>query len=92
MTIKVTINEAGFRELLTSNATDDLVRGHAERMAADANAVPSTTDPESDLSYYEVEDGSDAERARYRVHTAYGINSTRAVRHEARTQALQKSL
>lgn len=86
--MRIKFNNNSFRELRTSAATKGLVRGHADEMAGRANAVPSTTQPANTEPYYEVEDGTDTERARYRVHTA----SARAARHEAKTQALQKSI
>ena len=81
-------NKAGFQELRTSANTKAFVRGFAEEMAETANSVPSTTDPAATEPYYEVQDGTDEDRARYRVRSA----SARAARHEARTQALQKAM
>lgn len=86
--MRIKWNEAGFRELLTSAGANALVEEHADRMAASANAVASTTEPAATEPYYEVEDGSDGKRARRRVRTT----SARAAKHEAKTQALQKSL
>lgn len=88
---RITFHSAGFRALLTSGSTKSLVEGHANRVAASANAVASTTDPAATDPYYEVEDAS-TDRARFRVATAQGEQLKRNVRHEARTQALQKSL
>lgn len=50
--MKVKFNEAGFRELLTGAAAQGLVEGQAQRMAAGANAVPSTTKPAHQGPYY----------------------------------------
>jgi molybdopterin/thiamine biosynthesis adenylyltransferase len=88
MTIRLKFNKDGFRELRTSAGAKALVEAEAEKLAARANAVPSTTNPEAAEPYYEVQDGTDNERARYRVRT----NSRRSARHEAKTQALQKGL
>ena len=60
----------------------------ADRLADRANAVASTTDPAATEPYYEVEDGSDNKRARRRVRAA----GARAMKHEAKTNALQKAL
>jgi hypothetical protein len=84
---RIVFHEAGFQELLTSAATKALVEKHAEDIAERANSVASTTDPAATEPYYEVQDGT-TDRARFRVRTA----SRRAARHEAKTQALQKSL
>lgn len=86
--MRIEFNAAGFRELLTSAAAEQLLRSHAERIAATANAVPSTTEPAAIEDYYEIEDGSDNNRARLRIRAA----SRRAVRHEAKTQALLRVL
>lgn len=85
---RLQFNKSGFRELRTSAGVKALVEAEAEKVAARANEVPSTTDPEAAEPYYEVQDGTDGERARYRVRT----NSRRAARHEAKTQALQRGL
>lgn len=86
--MRIQFNEAGFRELLTGSYADSLAKKEADELAERANAVPSTTDPAATEPYYEVQDGSDAERARYRVRAA----GRRAMRHEAKTNALQKAL
>lgn len=86
--MKVKFNEAGFRELLTGAAAQGLVEGQAQRMAAGANAVPSTTKPAHQGPYYKVEDGSDGKRARRRVVTT----DARAAAHEAKTHALLRQL
>lgn len=86
--MRIKFNNAGFRELRTSANTKAYVRGFAEEMAETANKVPSTTDPAATEPYYEVEDGADNERARYRVR----VTSARAAKHEAKTQALQKAI
>lgn len=88
MTVRIKFNSSGFNELLTSAGSKALVKEHADEMAIKANAVPSTTQPAAAEPYYEVQDGSDGKRARYRVRTT----GDRAARHEAKTQALQKSL
>jgi hypothetical protein len=79
---------SGFQQLLTSPATNAVVKGTQMTMAERANAVPSTTQPAASEPYYEVQDGTDEKRARYRVRTA----SERAAKHEARTQALQRNI
>lgn len=89
--MRIVFHEAGFRELLTSAPVKALVKEHAEAIAERANAVPSTTSPAAPEPYYEVEDGT-TDRARYRVATAQGEQLKRNVRHEAKTQALQKSI
>lgn len=88
MGIRFRINEAGFDALRTSAAADALVREKAEKVAAAANAIPSTTSPAATEPYYEVEEAGDNRRSRYRVRTT-GLRSSR---HEAKTQALQKGL
>lgn len=86
--MRIKFNQSAFRELRTSAGAKSLVKGYADEMAAQANAVPSTTEPAATEPYYEVQDGTDEERARYRVRTA----SARAAKHEAKTQALQRAL
>lgn len=90
--IRIQFNTAGFRALRTSAAVDALLNEKADAVADGANAVASTTDPAATEPYYEVQDGSDAERARYRVVPAPGEQLARNIRHEARTQALEKGL
>lgn len=91
MSVRIQFHESGFRELLTSANTMALVEEEANGIAERANAVASTTDPSATEPYYEVEDGT-TDRARFRVATAQGEQLRRNVRHEAKTQALQKSL
>jgi hypothetical protein len=86
--MRIEFHDRGFQELLTSAATKAEVKGHADTMAARANATPSTTEPAATEPYYEVQDGTDEKRARYRVRTA----SERAAKHEAKTQALQRNI
>jgi hypothetical protein len=86
--MRINFNKEGFRELRTSSAAKALIEGHADRICGQANSIASTTEPAATQPYYESEDGSDSDRARYRVHTA----GVRAARHEAKTQALQKSM
>ncbi|MGB3480853.1 MAG: hypothetical protein WBB07_01385 [Mycobacterium sp.] len=86
--MRIEFNAAGFRELLTSAGAQSLVDKHADALAGRANAVPSTTSPAATEPCYEVEDGSDGDRARRRVKTT----GTRAARHEAKTQALQRNI
>lgn len=80
-------NPAAFEAIMTSAAVKAKVKGLAEEMAEAANSVASTTDPAAKEPYYEVEDGT-TNRARFRVRTT----GRRAVRHEAKTQALQGRL
>lgn len=87
-TFRLEFHDEGFRELRTSAAAKSLLKEAADEMASRANAISSTTEPAAEEPYYEVQDGSDEERARYRVRTT-GI---RAAKHEAKTQALQKAL
>lgn len=86
--IRTEINEAGFRELRTSAGVHRILEEQADPMASRANAVPSSSGREPDKPYYKVSDASDADRARKRVHTT----GARAARHEAKTQALQRSI
>ena len=88
MAIKFRRNVAGFNELRTRAATDALVRNEAEKVAASANAIPSTTTPAATEPYYEVVESGDEKRARYRVKTT-GLRSSK---HEAKTNALLRSL
>ncbi len=86
--MKVTFHQSGFDELLTGSYANSLLDKETESIADRANAVPSTTDPAASVPYYEVEDGSDGKRARRRIRAA----GARAMRHEAKTNALQKAL
>ena len=86
--MRITFNQSGFDELLTGSFAQGLMDDEADRLAGRANAVPSTTDPAVTEPYYEVEDGSDNKRARRRVRAA----GARAMKHEAKTNALQKAL
>ena len=86
--MRIKFNKAAFAELRTSAMANDLVDEQADATSGRANAIPSTTVPAATEDYYEVEDGSDAKRARRRVRTA----NPRAIRHEAKTQALLKGL
>lgn len=86
--VRIKVNRAGFRDLRTSAAVEALLEKQAQALAGRANAIPSTTDPAATDPYYEVEEASDRERARRRVRSA----GPRAARHEAKTQALQKSV
>jgi len=88
MTIKFKRNTAGFNELRTSAGAKALVREHAEKVAAAANAIPSTTTPAATEPYYEVVESGDAKRARDRIKTT----GPRASRHEAKTKALLRGL
>ena len=83
----IKFNPAAFEAILTSSTVKAKVKGLAEEMADAANAVPPTTSPAPNEPYYEVQDGT-TDRARYRVRTT----GRRAVRHEAKTQALQSRL
>lgn len=85
---QIDFHDSGFRELLNSDGVDALVNLHAHRIAAGANAVPSTTNPPHDQAYYKVEDGSDGDRSRRRVVT----DGARAAAHEAKTHALLRQL
>lgn len=84
---KFKFNYPAFVELRTSSGARELVEREANRIAGDANAIASTTDPAATDPYYEIQDGS-TDRARLRVRAA----SRRAVRHESTTNALQKSM
>lgn len=93
---QIDFHDDGFRELLNSDGVDALVNLHAHRIAAGANAVPSTTNPPHDRPYYKVEDPREAllpvafngDRARRRVVT----DGARAAAHEAKTHALLRQL
>ncbi len=86
--MKIDWNEAGFDLLLTSPGARELVFKPATTLSLAANSVPSTTSPPATEPYYEIEDGTDGHRARYRVHTT----GERAEKHEAKTHALQRAL
>lgn len=88
MAVRIKFNEAGFRELMTSLAMQQRLDEHAKWIAAGANRVPSTTRPPHEGPYYEVENGSDGDRARRRVVTT----DARAAAHEAKTHALLRQL
>jgi hypothetical protein len=87
MAIKFVPKNAGFNALRTSATANALIREPAERIAAGANAIPSTTSPAATEPYYEVKEAGDEKRARYRVTTT----SIRASRHEAKTFALHRA-
>lgn len=84
--MRIQFNQDAFQEL--RHSADGLVKSHTDDLAAGANAVPSTTEPAATEPYYKVAEASDADRPRYRVHTA----GDRAAKHEAKTQALQKNM
>ena len=86
--MRIEFNQSAFRELRTSAGTKAKVKELADEIEVRANASSSTTEPAATEPYYQVEDHTDAERARYRVYPT----SERAIRHEAKTQALQKAL
>ena len=86
--MKIRFNNRGFDELRTSAGAQALVREHADKLAAAANAIPSTTTPAATEPYYEAHEAGDSHRARYRVATT----SIRASRHEAKTHALLRGL
>lgn len=86
--VRIEFNSSGFDELLTSAGADALVKKHADETAERANAVPSTTTPAATEPYYKVYEAGDRHRARHRVVTASG----RAIAHEAKTNALQRSI
>lgn len=88
MRIKFKRNVAGFNELRTRPATDARVKSEAEKVAASANAIPSTTSPAATEPYYEVVDSGSEIRARYRVKTT----GARASKHEAKTKALLRGM
>lgn len=84
----IDFHDEGFRELLTSAGAEGLVSVHAHRIAAGANATPSTTNPPHGRPYYTVEEASDGDRARRRVVS----DGARAAAHEAKTHALLRQL
>jgi hypothetical protein len=86
--MKIRFNNKGFDELRTSAGAQALVKQHADRIEAAANAIPSTTTPAATEPYYESHEAGDEHRARYRIATT-GI---RAYRHDVKTQALLRSL
>lgn len=86
--MRIQFKKAGFRELRTSAAADAILDREADAMSGRANGVPSTTDPAATEPYYKVFDASDDDRARRRIATT----STRAAKHEGKTDALQKAL
>ena len=86
--MRIKFHDAGFDALLTGSFAQGLVDDHTETMAERANAVPSTTSPAHDRPYYVTEDGSDGKRARRRIRA----DGARAMRHEVKTNALQKAL
>lgn len=86
--VKIDFNKAGFRQLLTSASARSELRKHGRRIREGANAIPSTTAPAATEPYYEMVDGPSEDRARVRVQTT----SSRAVRHERKTQALLRNL
>lgn len=86
--MRIDWNEPGFDLLLTSPGARELVLNPATTLGLAANTVPSRTSPPATEPYYEVEDGTDSHRARYRVRTT----GARAEAHEAKTHALQKAL
>lgn len=86
--MKIKFNNRGFDALRTSAGAQALVKEHAERIEAAANAIPSTTSPAATEPYYEAHEAGDEHRARYRIATT-GI---RASRHEAKTFALNRAL
>lgn len=88
---RIVHHKAGFEALLTSDFAKSKLKHHAERIEDGANAVASTTDPAATEPYYETVDAT-TDRARYRVQTALGEQLARNIRHEARTQALQKNI
>lgn len=87
MKIKFKRNEAGFNELRTRSSVDAWAKDEAEKLAAAANAIPSTTLPAATEPYYEVVEAGGETRARYRVKTT----GLRASRHEAKTKALYRA-
>ena len=73
--IKVRINSAGAKAILTSAAVKADVMARAERIAARANGMVSDDEMRNDA--YMASDASSTSRARARVHTAspHGINA-----------------
>lgn len=88
MAFRLQFHKDGFRELRTSPQAKALLEREAEQIAARANASPSTTSPAATEPYYELQDATDNDRARYRIKTT----GPRAARHEAKTQTLQKAI
>lgn len=86
--MRIKFHDAGFDALLSGSFANSVLDEHADPMLERANSVPSTTDPAHGQPYYEMEDGSDDKRARRRIRAA----GARAMRHEAKTNALQKAL
>jgi len=86
--VRFKVNDKAFAELRTSETAKELVSKLADEIEDRANAIASTTDPEADQPYYKTWDATDEERARYRVATT----GLRSARHEAITNALQKSI
>ena len=86
--MKIKFNNKGFDELRTSAGAQALVKQHADRIEAAANAIPSTTTPAATEPYYESHEAGDEHRARYRIATT----GARASRHEAKTFALNRAL
>ena len=73
--IKVTLNSAGARAILTSSAVRADLMSRAERIAARANGMVSADEMRNDA--FMASDVSSISRARARVHTAspHGINA-----------------
>ena len=86
--VELKFHSDGFQELLTSDYAKAQLDKQARRIAAAANAVPSTTTPAHDEPYYRTEDASNSQRARVQIKTT----GPRSVRHEHLTQALLRSL
>lgn len=73
--IRVRINSAGARAILTSAAVRDDLMDRAERIAARANSMVSDDEMRNDA--FMASDASSTSRARAHVHTAspHGINA-----------------
>ena len=73
--IKVRINSAGAKAILTSSAVRADLMSRAERIAARANGMVSADEMRNDA--FMASDASSTSRARARVHTAspHGINA-----------------
>ena len=73
--IRVRINSAGARAVLTSAAVRADLMARAERIAARANGMVSGDEMRNDA--FMTSDASSASRARARVHTAspHGVNA-----------------
>ena len=84
----IEFNSRGFQELLTSAAANAALDHHADEITEQANAVPSTTSPAAEEPYYKAYEAGDENRARRRIVTV----GQRAIRHEAKTNALQRSI